>query len=128
MPPVEIVFFKDDDGTAPVIEWIKRLSKEEKSKVIAHIGLLAEKGHELRRPHADSVCGSDLYELRLRFGRLRVRILYFFFMRNAAVLDHVVHGKKTSAIPQVEIDRALRKREMFLKDPEHYSYKHEVES
>jgi len=126
MPPVDIIFFKDDDGTAPVLEWIKCLSKGEYAKVIVHIQRLAEKGYELRRPHADSVCGSDLYELRLRFGRLRVRILYFFFMRYAAVLDHVIHGKKTDAIPQAEINRALRKREKFLQDPEKYTIKYEV--
>jgi len=126
MPPVDIIFFKDDDGTAPVLEWIKHLSKGEKAKVISHIQLLAEKGHELRRPHADSVCGSDLYELRLRFGRLRVRILYFFFMRYAAVLDHVVHGKKTDAIPQAEINRALKKRDQFIQDPEKHTIKNEV--
>jgi hypothetical protein len=90
------------------------------------IKLLAEKGRELRRPHADSICGSDLYELRFRFSNVRVRILYFFHMRKAAILDHVVHGKKSDNLPREEIDRALRKRDKFMKNPEMYTYKQEV--
>jgi len=126
MCSVKIIFFQDSNGSVPVLDWIKGLNKKDKAKVIDRIILLSERGHTLRRPHADSIRGSDLYELRLRFKKVRVRILYFFFKGKSTVLCHVVSRKKTDKIPQVEINRALGKRGIFIKNPTKHSYGKEV--
>ena len=56
MPQTEVFFYQDDDGRAPVVEWLKTLRREDRkayAKCVARIRRLAEAGPELRRPEAD---------------------------------------------------------------------------
>jgi hypothetical protein len=45
-----IVFFRDEDGSAPFLGWYERLPERAKVQCRARLGLLAEQGHQLRRP------------------------------------------------------------------------------
>lgn len=56
MPATQVVFYKEVDGTVPVLEWLRTLRRENRrafAKCVARIRRLAELGHELRRPEAD---------------------------------------------------------------------------
>lgn len=53
MPKVEVIFYKEDDGTVPVIEWLRSLQKKAQTKCYVKVERLADSGHELRRPEAD---------------------------------------------------------------------------
>ncbi len=56
MPDAEVIYYCDDDGTAPVIEWLLKLSKNKRKaaeKCLVRIETLRQLGHELRRPIAD---------------------------------------------------------------------------
>jgi hypothetical protein len=56
MPRTHLVFFKDDDGTVPVQDWLVELRQRRRrafAKCVVRIRRLAEMGHELRRPEAD---------------------------------------------------------------------------
>jgi phage-related protein len=79
MPQTDMVFYQDDDGHVPVLEWLRALQRRDRrahAKCVARIQRLAAMGHELRRPEADYL-RDGLYELRARRGRVRYRILYF---------------------------------------------------
>ena len=57
-----------------------------------------------------------IYELRIDFQGIHYRILYFFHGNAAVVLSHGL--KKERAVPTVEIDRAIARRNSFFNNPE----------
>ena len=89
MPPTQVFFFQDERDI-PVRSWLQELRRTDKrvyAKCVARIRLLTQLGHELRRPLADYL-EEDIYELRIRRGRVNYRILYFFHGQNMAILAH----------------------------------------
>ena len=53
MPTIPVVFYRESDGTAPVLEWLEALPAKAQDKCRVKIERLCELGHELRRPEAD---------------------------------------------------------------------------
>ena len=56
MPKTRVIFYQDQDGEAPVLEWLKILLKQDRkgyANCVARIQQLASAGYELRRPAAD---------------------------------------------------------------------------
>ena len=122
MPQTELIFFKDDDGSIPVRDWLDELRRKNRrafAKCVDKIGLLSEQGHELRRPHADML-RDGIYELRARSGNVNYRILYFFHGQNVAILAHSL--TKEAKVPKNDIERAIKRRKAFEKDAEGHSY------
>lgn len=80
-------------------------------KTAAWLGLLQEKGPNLQRPYADVLEG-PIRELRVSFGRLEIRILYFIYGKSIVL----THGflKKTQKVPMEEIEMAKRYRNNWL--------------
>jgi len=87
MPKVRVVFFKDDDGSVPALEWLDSLPPKALDKCTVRIERLEEMGHELRRPEADFL-RDGIHELRIGLQHVNYRLLYFFHGRTAAVLSH----------------------------------------
>jgi putative component of toxin-antitoxin plasmid stabilization module len=117
LPPVEIVFFKDNDGRAPVQDWLERLRLQDSlghDRLVARIRRLARLGYELRRPEADYV-RDGLYELRARSGHVNLRILYSFHGRLVVVLLHAL--TKEDRLPEADLRRALDRKLRFDQDP-----------
>jgi hypothetical protein len=55
MPITHVAFYKEADGEAPVVNWLRELLESNEkawSHCRARIELLAQFGHELRRPAA----------------------------------------------------------------------------
>src|SRR5205823_5617986 len=77
MPRTEVVFYRDDDGSVPVLEWLGELPLKARLKCIVRIERLRELGHELRRPEADFL-RDGIYELRVSLNHIQYRILYSF--------------------------------------------------
>ncbi len=119
MPKTEVVFFAEDKGRAPVLEWLDDLPAKVQNKFIARIELLAELGHELRRPLSDYL-RDGVHELRARHVQVHYRILYFYHGQRA-VLSHGI--TKKGKVPDNEIDRAVRRRGEFKRDPERHTYR-----
>ena len=92
---------------------------------MARVQRLAEMGHELRRPEADFL-RDGIYELRARRGRVNYRILYFFHGKAVATLACGL--SKEAKVPDAEIERALRRKVAFEKDPGSHTYKMELAS
>src|SRR6202035_1326795 len=87
MPQTRVVFYRDDDGSVPLVEWLDEQSKKARVKCRLKIDRLRELGHELRRPEGDYL-RDGIYELRVRLQRVNYRILYFFYGTTAAVVSH----------------------------------------
>lgn len=115
-----IVFFRDADGSTPFLNWFDRLPVKAKIQCRARLGLLAEQGHQLRRPAADYL-RDGIYELRAKADRVQYRMLYFFNGRTAVVISHGI-TKRESAVPPIEIERARRRKQVFEADPKRHTH------
>ncbi|MBN2137313.1 MAG: type II toxin-antitoxin system RelE/ParE family toxin [Sedimentisphaerales bacterium] len=119
MPKTDILIYKDENGLALLVEWLKKQSPKVQDKCIAMIELLAAKGHELRRPYADYL-DNGIYELRPTVKHVQYRILYCFVGKNIVLLTHGL--VKTKTIPPGQISKAIAYREKFVGNPERHSY------
>jgi phage-related protein len=119
MPRTRVVFYRSDDGRAPVLEWLDRLPQKAQDKCRVKIEQLRELGHELRRPEMDFL-RDGIYELRVRLQRVNYRMLYFFHLDTAAVLSHGF--VKERLVPAKEIDQAIQHKGRFEKDPQCHTY------
>ncbi|HEV2246208.1 MAG TPA: type II toxin-antitoxin system RelE/ParE family toxin [Terriglobia bacterium] len=127
MPTTKLIFFREPDGTAPAVEWLTQLRKENGkafAKCRVRLDRLALMGHELRRPEADYL-RDDIYELRTRLGTVNYRMLYFFHGRQAVVVSHGF--TKEADVPRREIEQAIARRRAFLAEPSKHTYEREVE-
>lgn len=77
MPPIKVVFYPEEDGNVPVLEWLRSLQSKARNKCVVKIERLAALGHELRRPEADYL-RDKIYELRIGLQGINYRILYFW--------------------------------------------------
>lgn len=119
MPRTKVVFYGEDDGSVPLLEWIDSLSAKAKAKCRVRISRLGAEGHELRRPEADYL-RDGVYELRVGFQGVNYRMLYFFHGATAAVLSHGL--VKERVVPSSEIDAAIERRRKFVADPSKHTY------
>src|SRR5436190_20253166 len=120
MPKTEVVFYKEDDGSVPILEWLDSLQQKALDKCRVRIERLRDLGHELRRPEADFL-RDGIYELRVRLRTTNYRMLYFFHGRIAAVLAHGL--VKDSEVPLRDIELAIRRKLNFELDPDRHTYK-----
>ena len=102
-----------------MVEWFDRLPDVAVARCRARVRLLALRGHELRRPAA-AYLGEGIYELRVRYDRLQLRMLYFFHGTDTIVISHGF-AKSTAAVPRNEIERALQYRREFEVEPDRHS-------
>src|SRR5262245_48357994 len=122
MPKTKVVFYKEDDGSVPILEWLDSLQSKALDKCTVKIERLAELGHELRRPEADFL-RDGIYELRVGLQHMNYRMLYFFHGRTTAVVSHGL--VKEAAVPPKEIEKAIERKRKFEKDPAAHTYEEE---
>lgn len=122
MAKITVVFYQEEDGSTPVLDWLQELPRKVQDKCTVRIERLAELGHELRRPEADFL-RDKIYELRIGFQGINYRILYFFHGTTIAVLSHGI--VKEREVPPKEIDKAIERRNRFELNPEQHTYKEE---
>ncbi|MGA7761260.1 MAG: type II toxin-antitoxin system RelE/ParE family toxin [Candidatus Binataceae bacterium] len=119
MPRIRVVFYREADGSVPVLEWFDGLSAKAQDKCRIRIQRLAELGHELRRPEAD-ILRDGIYELRVGLRHVNYRILYFFHGRVLAVLAHGL--TKQDRVPDAAIETALARKRKYEQDPKLYTF------
>lgn len=120
MPETEVIFFQEENGSCPLIEWLDQLSEKARDKCIVRIERLTAMGYELRRPEADFL-RDGIYELRSALQGVQYRMLYFFHQERAVI----THGftKKQNAVPPSEIDLALKRKSRYGDNPSKHTYK-----
>ncbi|HET6383057.1 MAG TPA: type II toxin-antitoxin system RelE/ParE family toxin [Armatimonadota bacterium] len=125
MARCEAIFYLEDDGTVPALEWLRGMARRDSrvlQKLQARIERLEEMGHELRRPEGD-LLRDGIHELRARLGSTNFRLLYFFDGREIAIL---VHGlTKEAGVPNPDIERALERKRRYERDPSNHRYEPE---
>jgi phage-related protein len=117
MPQTEVYYFREDDGSVPVLDWLLKLqSKNERAfrKCFELVHLLRQFGSELRRPRADYL-RDGVYELRTRVGSVNYRMLYGFVGKDVTVLACGLAKEK--AVPDKEIDRACERIRRYKASP-----------
>jgi phage-related protein len=120
MPHVEVIIYQESDESVPLRDWLDELQPAAQDKCLARLDLLEEHGHDLRRPHAEYLEGTDLYELRSKHYKVHHRMLYFFHGRGAVVVSHGF--AKEGKIPQSEIDLATERMKKFKANPELHTF------
>jgi len=121
VPRIEVVFFQDDDGTVPLLEWFDSLPQKAQDKCRVRIERLQEMGHQLRRPEADFL-RDGIYELRAKHLGVNYRILYFFHGKQVVVLAQGF-SKQHAKVPEKEIKVAIERRKKFQSASRRYRYK-----
>lgn len=127
MPRTEVRLFRAAaNGSVPIQEWLAVLQVREPRayyKCLERILLLSNHGSELRRPHAD-ILRDGIRELRFRVGTVQYRVLYAFCGANVAFLSHGL--TKEDAVPDAEIDLAVKRKKLVEGDPDKYTAEWEV--
>ncbi len=76
------------------------------------VKLLEEFGHKLPEPHAKYI-GDEIFELRFKGREGAIRVLYFFFHGDKAILTNGF-VKKSNKTPGREKLTAIERRKIFL--------------
>lgn len=103
---MDIVFYKLEDGTSPVKDFIRSLDEKMRAKTVRTIEMLEKNGTALREPYSKSI-GNGIFELRIKQGSDITRVLYFFYVGNKAVLTNGF-AKKSNKTPKGQIELCQR--------------------
>lgn len=103
-----VVYYIDDRKNNPGWSFIGSLPADERDKCFEYIAYLEKMGEQVRRPVGDYL-RNKLYELRPK----RTRIIYFFMLKDHAVLVHAFR-KKTKEMPKKEMETALKRMDDFI--------------
>ncbi|SNS92828.1 hypothetical protein SAMN05421770_103107 [Granulicella rosea] len=111
--PYEVEFTEEFE------QWWNSLTEDEQDSVDYSVGLLEEHGVNLKRPHADTIHGSkvgNMRELRCQHEGRPYRVLYAFDPRRTAML--LIGGDKTGNPRWYEefVPRAEKIYEQHLKE------------
>jgi phage-related protein len=118
VPRTKVVFYREEDGSVPLLEWLDGLPEKAWDKCRVKLERLREMGHELRRPEADYL-RDGVYELRVGLRHVNYRMLYFFHQTAVVVVSHGL--TKERAVPPREIARVIGRRRRFMADPQRHT-------
>lgn len=122
MPGVRIYWYRQG-AQVPMRTWLDSLTSRSQIRCVASMTLLSIHGHAMRRP-AVAHLREGLYELRIRDGRLHMRVLFFFDGVGVVVMTHGFI-KKTATVPERELALARRRREAYLGQPAAHRFRPE---
>src|ERR1035438_1358911 len=77
VPRTKLVYYLEEDGTVPIIDWLAGLPRKATVKCLVYLARLESEGHELRRPIADTL-RDGIHELRPSLAGVQYQILNFF--------------------------------------------------
>jgi phage-related protein len=110
--PWSIDYYQSGNGKYPVEEFIASLEAKSKARIARTLDLLEEFGIELEMPYARYL-EKQLWELRIRLGRNRYRIIYFLSTGKTFVLLHGF-SKKTDIVSRADLEIAKNRRDYYL--------------
>lgn len=112
MQNYEVNFFKKEDGSCPVQEFLDSLDDKMRAKLLVNVALLENNGPQLREPYSKPL-GDGIFEVRTQQGNNITRVLYFFYVGGQIVLTNGF-VKKTIKTPSGEIATAKKYRAEYL--------------
>ena len=114
-----VSFYKDTkSGKSSVLEYIRDLTKQEKTKISKYIEYLRVSSGVLDEPYSKHIKGK-IRELRVDFGKNRHRIFYFTFIKKNIIFLHAFL-KKTPKTPTNEIKKAENMYYSVINNPKAY--------
>jgi phage-related protein len=120
VPGTEVVFYQEEDGAVPLLEWFAGLPPKALEKCLARLVRLEELGHALRRPEGDYL-RDTIHELRASYQGVHYRMLYFFHGNKAAVVSHGLI--KERVVPPKEIDLAITRKTRLTTHPHRHTFR-----
>lgn len=121
MPTTVVLLYREEDGSIPVLEWLKQLQRRNRrafEKCLFLLDVLEQFGRELRRPRADFL-RDGVYELRTQVAGVKHRLLYGFVGKDVALVAHGL--TKRATIPDRDIDLAVARLEKFKRAPQKHT-------
>ena len=109
---MRVLYFVTDSGRKPAEEFVKSLNVHSRDKFFYVIGMLEVFGRGLGVPHAKYI-GNKIFELRFGGVEGAVRVLYFFFEGETAVLTNGF-VKKSNETPREEKETAVGRRALYF--------------
>lgn len=97
---MEVIFYKTAAGNEPAKDFILKLAPKMRAKIARTIKLLEDNGIALREPYSKSL-GHGIFELRIRIATDAVRVLYFFYVGDIAVLTNGFIKKTQHTPPEI---------------------------
>ena len=107
-----IEFYERENGDIPAEEFLLSLDKKMRAKILGIMGILQEKGNQLREPYSKHL-DDGIFEIRGKVGTDISRVLYFFYYEGKIVFTNGF-VKKTQKTPKSEIDKAKVYRNNYL--------------
>jgi len=104
LPKTEVVFFRENDGRVPLVDWLATLPPVARAKCRVRLDLR-----------------NGIYELRAKHAGVNYRMLYFFRGRTAAVVSHGIM-KQQAEVPPKDIERAVQRKAMFEAHPQRHTF------
>jgi phage-related protein len=109
----KIIFFEDDDGEKPVVDYLLTLNKGERDRLQTRLEMLGQKGLSATK-HLGTKLEDNLYELRLPNSPNNPRFLYCALIGGGRRLC-VLHGfsktgKANDKVPESQKQIALSRR------------------
>jgi phage-related protein len=110
--PWTIEYYQTGNGKYPVEEFTDSLEKKSQARIARTLDLLEEFGIDLGMPYTKYL-EKHLWELRIRLGRNRYRIIYFLATGKTFILLHGF-SKKTDVVPRADLEIATNRRDDYL--------------
>jgi phage-related protein len=128
MSEINVVFYREADGSVPIRLYLSSLPVKAEDKCVRMIERLKILGREIRRPEADYL-RDHIYELRTQLRGVQYRLLYFFYGTEVddtltAVISHGIIKEKR--VPPKEIEQAIARRRTFLDNPQRHTEEIEI--
>lgn len=108
----QIIYFKKQNSSIPVFEYIEKLSDKDQVKIFDYINSLSVHPEFRKEPFSRHLSGK-LRELKVDFSHNRHRIIYFFRIEKIIILLHAFK-KKTNRTPTREISKAKKCMQEYL--------------
>lgn len=108
MTSFTVIAYEKENGEAPVEDFLNSLDVKMRAKMFGMIGLLQEKGNQLREPYSKHL-DDGIFELRCKVGSNITRVLYFFYYEGKIILTNGL-VKKTQKTPPDAIKLAKQRR------------------
>jgi len=107
-----IDFYKKNDGSCPVIEFLNGLDVKMRAKIMRMLKLLEQNGSDLREPYSKFL-KDGIFELRIKQGTDIVRVLYFFMIGHRIIITNGF-VKKSQRTPRSEIELAKKYKKEYM--------------
>ena len=120
MPDFTVDFYKKEDGSKPLGDFIRSLDKKLKAKVVGDLLILEEYGNLAREPLSKELI-DGIFEMRTIEGSDVVRILYFFDKGKIIIATNGL-VKKQKKTPAKEIELAKKRRADYFRRKEAGTY------